>query len=145
MHRYRTHSCNDLTIKNKNQKIILSGWLNKKRDHGNLLFIDLRDNYGLTQCVIEKNNSFFKDLEKLQLESVIKVEGVVAARTKDTINSELKTGEVEVKIESFEVLGHCKELPMPVFTDQEYAEEIRLKYRFVYKSNDSLFKIKFIN
>ena len=131
MHRYRTHSCNDLTIKNKNQKIILSGWLNKKRDHGNLLFIDLRDNYGLTQCVIEKNNSFFKDLEKLQLESVIRVEGTVVERTKDTINSELKTGEVEVKIESFEVLGHCKELPMPVFTDQEYAEEIRLKYRFL--------------
>ena len=131
MHRYRTHSCNDLNIQKKNQKIILSGWVNKKRDHGNLLFIDLRDNYGLTQCVIEKNNSFFKDLEKLQLESVIKVEGVVVARTKDTINSELKTGEVEVKIESFEVLGHCKELPMPVFTDQEYAEEIRLKYRFL--------------
>ena len=131
MHKYRTHNCNELNIKNKDQKIILSGWINKKRDHGNLLFIDLRDNYGLTQCVIDKSNSFFKDLEKLQLESVIKVEGIVVARTKDTINSELKTGEVEVKIESFEILGHCKELPMPVFTDQEYAEEIRLKYRFL--------------
>ena len=131
MHKYRTHKCNELNIKNKDQKIILSGWVNKKRDHGNLLFIDLRDNYGLTQCVIDKSNSFFKDLEKLQLESVIKVEGIVVARTKDTINSELKTGEVEVKIESFEILGHCKELPMPVFTDQEYAEEIRLKYRFL--------------
>ena len=131
MHKYRTHSCNELNIKNKNQKIILSGWVNKKRDHGNLLFIDLRDNYGLTQCVIDKSNSFFKNLEKLQLESVIKVEGIVVARTDDTINSELKTGEIEVKIESFELLGHCKELPMPVFTDQEYAEEIRLKYRFL--------------
>ena len=131
MHKYRTHNCNELNIKNKSQKIILSGWVNKKRDHGNLLFIDLRDNYGLTQCVIDKSNSFFKSLEKLQLESVIKVEGIVVSRTKDTINSELKTGEVEVKIESFELLGHCKELPMPVFTDQEYAEEIRLKYRFL--------------
>ena len=131
MHKYRTHKCNELNIKNKDQKIILSGWVNKKRDHGNLLFIDLRDNYGLTQCVIDKSNSFFKNLEKLQLESVIKVEGIVVSRTKDTINSELKTGEVEVKIESFELLGHCKELPMPVFTDQEYAEEIRLKYRFL--------------
>jgi len=131
LHKYRTHSCNELNIKNKDQKIILSGWVNKKRDHGNLLFIDLRDNYGLTQCVIDKSNIFFKNLEKLQLESVIKVEGIVVARTNDTINSELKTGEIEVKIESFELLGHCKELPMPVFTDQEYAEEIRLKYRFL--------------
>ena len=131
MHKYRTHNCSELNINNKEQKIILSGWVNKKRDHGNLLFIDLRDNYGLTQCVIDKSNSFFKNLEKLQLESVIKVEGIVVARTKDTINSELKTGEIEVKIESFEILGHCKELPMPVFTDQEYAEEIRLKYRFL--------------
>ena len=72
MHKYRTHNCNELNINNKNQKTILSGWVNKKRDHGNLLFIDLRDNYGLTQCVIDKSNSFFKDLEKLQLESVIK-------------------------------------------------------------------------
>ena len=131
MHKYRTHNCNELNINNKTLKTILSGWVNKKRDHGNLLFIDLRDNYGLTQCVIDKSNIFFKDLEKLQLESVIKVEGIVVARTKDTINSELKTGAVEVKIESFEILGHCKELPMPVFTDQEYAEEIRLKYRFL--------------
>jgi len=131
LHKYRTHNCNELNIKNKDQKIKLSGWVNKKRDHGNLLFIDLRDNYGLTQCVIDKSNSFFKELEKLQLESVIKVEGDVVARTKDTINLELKTGEIEVKINSFEILGHCKELPMPVFTDQEYAEEIRLKYRFL--------------
>ncbi len=131
MHKYRTHSCNGLNIKNKDQKIILSGWINKKRDHGNLLFVDLRDNYGLTQCVIDKSNSFFKDLEKLQLESVIKVEGIVVERSKDTINSELQTGEIEIKIEKFDVLGHCKELPMPIFSTQDYAEEIRLKYRFL--------------
>ncbi len=131
MHKYRTHNCNQLNIKNKDDKIILSGWINKKRDHGNLLFIDLRDNYGLTQCVIDKSNSFFKELEKLQLESVIKVEGIVVARTTETINKELNTGEVEVKIESFKVLGHCKELPMPIFLDQDYSEEIRLKYRYL--------------
>ena len=85
MHKYRTHNCNELNIKNKNQKIILSGWINKKRDHGNLLFIDLRDNYGLTQCVIDKSNSYFKEIEKIQLETVIKVEGNVLERTKDTI------------------------------------------------------------
>ena len=131
MHKYRTHTCNELDIKNKSEKIILSGWINKKRDHGNLLFIDLRDNFGLTQCVIDNNNKFFKELEKLQLETVIKIEGTVVERTKETINTELETGEVEVKITSFETLGHCKELPMPVFSDQEYAEDIRLKYRFL--------------
>ena len=131
MQKYRTHSCNDLSLKNKGQTINLSGWINKKRDHGNLLFIDLRDNFGLTQCVIDKNNSFFKELEKIQLESVVKIEGVVVERSKETINLELKTGKIEVKIISFEVLGECKELPMPVFSDQDYAEDIRLKYRFL--------------
>ncbi len=131
MHKYRTHNCNELSLKNKDQKVLLSGWINKKRDHGNLLFVDLRDNYGLTQCVVDKSNKSFADLEKIQLESVIKVEGTVVQRSKDTINPELKTGEIEVKILSFEILGHCKELPMPIFTDQEYAEDIRLKYRFL--------------
>ncbi len=131
MNKYRTHNCAELTKKNKNQSIILSGWINKKRDHGNLLFIDLRDNYGLTQCVIDKSNKYFKDLEKIQLESVIKINGTVIERSKETINSDLKTGEIEVKIVSFEILAYCKELPMPIFSDQEYAEEIRLKYRFL--------------
>ena len=110
---------------------MLSGWVNKKRDHGNLLFVDLRDNYGVTQCVIDKSNQYFVKLEKIQLESVIKILGKVVERSKDTINLELKTGEIEVAISSFETLGNCKELPMPVFTDQEYSEEIRLKYRFL--------------
>jgi len=131
LNKYRTHSCNELTIENNGQNISLSGWINKKRDHGNLLFIDLRDNYGITQCIIDKSNSNFKELEKIQLESVIKIIGTVVNRSNETINSDLKTGEVEVNINSFEVLGTCKELPMPVFTDQEYAEEIRLKYRFL--------------
>jgi len=131
MNKYRTHNCNELTKDNSEQEIILSGWVNKKRDHGNLLFIDLRDNYGMTQCIIDKNNENFKLLEKIQLESVIKITGKVVERSNDTINSDLQTGEIEIDINSFEVLGTCMELPMPVFSDQEYAEEIRLKYRFL--------------
>ena len=131
MQKYRTHNCNELTKKNKDQNIMLSGWVNKKRDHGNLLFVDLRDNYGVTQCIVEKSNPNFKILEKIKLESVIKIIGKVVERSKDTINVELKTGEIEVNIKSFEILGDCKELPMPVFSDQEYNEEIRLKYRFL--------------
>ena len=131
MNKYRTHNCSELTRDNSGQEIVLSGWINKKRDHGNLLFIDLRDNYGLTQCIIDKSNENFNLLEKIQLESVIKINGKVVKRSKETINSELQTGEIEVNIERFEVLGTCGELPMPVFSDQEYAEEIRLKYRFL--------------
>ena len=131
MNKYRTHNCGELTKKNNKSNVVLSGWINKKRDHGNLLFLDLRDNYGITQCLVDKENKFFKELEKIQLESVIKVNGIVCERTIDTINKELKTGEIEVNINSYEVLGTCKELPMPVFSDQEYAEEIRLKYRFL--------------
>jgi len=131
VNKYRTHNCNELKKDNNGQEVSLSGWINKKRDHGNLLFIDLRDNYGMTQCIIDKSNPSFKELEKMQLESVIKINGKVIERTKDTINSELQTGEIEVNINSFEILGTCKELPMPVFSDQEYAEEIRLKYRFL--------------
>jgi len=131
VNKYRTHNCNELNKDNNGQEIILSGWINKKRDHGNLLFIDLRDNYGMTQCIIDKNNEYFKLLEKIQLESVIKIIGKVVKRSMETINSELQTGEIEINIDKFEVLGTCKELPMPVFSDQEYAEEIRLKYRFL--------------
>ena len=131
MNKYRSHNCNELRKKNVGSNILLSGWINKKRDHGNLLFIDLRDNYGITQCIVDKENKNFKDLEKLQLETVINVEGKVVDRSTDTINKEIETGEIEVTIENFVVLGKCKELPMPVFSDQEYSEEIRLKYRYL--------------
>ena len=131
MNKYRTHTCSELTIDSSGKDVVLSGWINKKRDHGNLLFIDLRDNYGMTQCIIDKSNENFNSLEKIQLESVIKIKGKVVERTKETINTDLQTGDIEVNINSFEVLGTCKELPMPVFSDQEYAEEIRLKYRFL--------------
>ena len=131
MSKYRSHNCGELNISHKNQKAVLSGWINKKRDHGNLLFLDLRDNYGITQCVVDKENLIFEKLEKLPLETVIKLTGKVIERTKETINSNLPTGEIEVSIETYEILGATKELPMPVFSDQEYSEEIRLKYRFL--------------
>ena len=131
MNKYRSHNCGELTNKEKGKKISLSGWINKKRDHGNLLFLDLRDNYGITQCVIENSHQQFKEIEKLALETVIKIEGKVVLRSDETINKELNTGEIEVSIISFEVLGATKELPLPVFSDQEYSEEIRLKYRFL--------------
>ena len=131
MNKYRSHTCNELRKQNVNQKVILSGWINKKRDHGNLLFIDLRDNYGITQCIIDKVNSNFSLIEKVQLETVVKIEGKVISRSSDTVNNEIDTGEIEVTIEKFDVIGNCKELPLPVFSDQEYSEEIRLKYRFL--------------
>ena len=98
MTKYRTNNCNELNLTHKGNQIILSGWINKKRDHGNLLFIDLRDNFGITQCITDKDNKSFSDLEKIPLETVIKIEGIVFPRSSDTINSEIPTGEIEIKI-----------------------------------------------
>jgi aspartyl-tRNA synthetase len=131
LNKYRTHNCAELTINNIGKQTILSGWIHKKRDHGHLLFIDLRDHYGITQCVIDNKNEYFSALEKIKLETVIRIEGEVVARTSETINKELATGSVEVLIKNFNVLGSTKELPLPVFSDQEYSEEIRLKYRYL--------------
>ena len=123
----------------------LSGWINKKRDHGNLLFLDLRDNFGVTQCIIEKDNPSFSILEKNQLETVIQISGTVVERSKDTINKDIETGDIEISIKEFNILGTCKELPMPVFSDQEYAEEIRLKYRFLDLRRKKFMKILFLD
>ena len=131
MNKYRTHKCNELRKEDVDKKISLSGWINKKRDHGNLLFIDLRDNYGITQCIIDKDNKYFSDLEKMQLETVIKIYGKVVQRSQEAINKDIETGKIEVVIKNFQILGECKELPLPVFSDREYSEEIRLKYRFL--------------
>ena len=131
MKKYRTHTCGELNLKNDGEKVLLSGWINKKRDHGNLLFIDLRDNYGITQCVIDNKNKLFNKIERVSLETVIQFEGKVVKREKDTINKDLNTGEIEIKISNFKILGSTKELPLPVFSDQEYSEEIRLKYRYL--------------
>ncbi len=138
MNKYRTHNCSELDETNIDKTITLSGWLHRKRDHGNLLFIDLRDHYGLTQCVIENNNKFFSILEKIKPESVLKISGKVIKREKGTENLELKTGKIEVAIESLEVLSDAKELPMPVFGEQDYPEDIRLKYRFLDLRRDEM-------
>ncbi len=138
MNKYRTHNCSELTEKEINQTVHLSGWLHRKRDHGNLLFIDLRDHYGMTQCVIENNNDFFPVLEKSRPESVLKVSGKVVKRSSESVNLELKTGKIEIAIETVEVLSNAKELPMPVFGDQVYPEDIRLKYRFLDLRRDEM-------
>jgi len=129
--KYRTHNCGELRINHTGMQVILSGWIQKKRDHGNLLFLDLRDHYGITQCVIEKSASLFSTVEKTKLETVITVDGEVLKRTNDTINKEINTGEVEVKIKKINILSIPKELPLPVFLDEDYSEELRLKYRFL--------------
>ena len=131
MNKYRTHNCSELNEQEVNKTIFLSGWLHRKRDHGNLLFIDIRDHYGITQCVIENNNKFFPLLEKTKPESVLKVSGKVVKRAIGTENLELKTGKIEVSITSVEILSNAKELPIPVFGEQDYPEDIRLKYRFL--------------
>src|SRR6056300_1559971 len=131
MNKYRTHKCNDLTESDNQKKVTLSGWLHRKRDHGNLLVIDLRDHFGITQCVIENKNKFFKLIENLKPESVIQVIGTVVKREIGTENKDLKTGNIEVSIEDIIVLSQAKELPMPVFGEQDYPEDIRLKYRFL--------------
>ena len=98
MNKYRTHNCDELQLDHTGDEVIISGWINKKRDHGNLLFIDLRDNYGVTQCIIDKENSNFEKLEKLQLETVIKIDGKVVKRSVESINKEINTGEIEVRV-----------------------------------------------
>ena len=119
MNKYRTHNCSELSDNDINKVVTLSGWLHRKRDHGNLLFIDIRDHFGITQCVIENNNKFFSILEKAKPESVLKVEGKVVKRSSGTENLELKTGKIEVSIKSVVVLSNAKELPIPVFGAQD--------------------------
>ena len=131
MNKFRTHNCSELSTKNLNEQIILSGWLHRKRDHGNLLFIDLRDHYGITQCVIENNSKLFIILEKAKPETVLKIKGKVIKRSPGTENLDLKTGKIEVSITSVEILSYSKELPIPVFGEQDYPEDIRFKYRFL--------------
>ena len=131
MNKYRSHNCSELTENDSGKKVYLSGWLHRKRDHGNLLFIDIRDHFGVTQCVIEHKSKYFKVLENLKSESVIKVLGIVEKRETGTENKDLKTGKIEIHIDGIEILSAAKELPMPVFGEQEYPEDIRLKYRFL--------------
>src|ERR1700757_4001225 len=131
MHRYRTHTCGALRDTHIGEIVRLSGWCHRIRDHGGLLFIDLRDHYGLTQVVADPDSPAFKTAEKLRAEWVVRIDGKVRARPEGTVNPDLPTGVVEVYVTEMEVLGPAGELPMPVFGDQEYPEEIRLKYRFL--------------
>jgi aspartyl-tRNA synthetase len=131
MHRYRTHTCGELRSADIGRAARLAGWCHRIRDHGGLLFIDLRDHYGLTQCVADPDSPVFKEIEKLRSEWVVRLDGKVRARPAGTVNPDLPTGEVELFITALEVLGPAAELPMPVFGDQEYPEDIRLKYRFL--------------
>ena len=131
MNKYRSHNCSELNEKHIDKNVTLSGWLHRKRDHGNLLFIDLRDHFGITQCVIENNNKYFPILEKVKPETVLKITGKVVKRADGTENSELSTGQIEIKITIVEILSAAKELPIPVFGEQDYPEDLRLKYRFL--------------
>jgi len=131
MHPYRTHTCGALRLEHAGQTARLSGWVHRKRDHGNLLFLDLRDNYGLTQCVVDVEGAEFAAAEAVPLESVICVSGTVVTRDDETVNRELPTGEVELKIADLQVLSKAEQLPMPVNQDAGYPEDIRLTYRFL--------------
>ena len=138
MHRYRTHTCGALRESDIGNEVRLSGWCHRIRDHGGVLFIDLRDHYGLTQVVADPDSPAFKTAETLRAEWVVKIDGKVRARPAGTENPEMPTGKVEIYITAIDVLGPAGELPMPVFGDQEYPEEIRLKYRFLDLRRDKL-------
>jgi aspartyl-tRNA synthetase len=131
MHRYRSHTCGELRAADIGRQARLSGWCHRIRDHGGLLFIDLRDHYGITQCVADPDSPVFKEIEKLRSEWVVRLDGKVRPRPEGTKNPELPTGEVELFISDVEVLGAAAELPMPVFGEHDYPEDIRLKYRFL--------------
>ncbi len=138
MHAYRTHTCGELRHGHEGDGARLSGWVHRKRDHGNLLFVDLRDHYGLTQCVIDSTSPVFPEVEAIRLEAVITVSGRVVRRSGDTVNPDLPTGEVELVIENFEVQSHADPLPLEVNSDRDYGEEIRLRYRFLDLRRDKM-------
>ncbi|MFQ5984965.1 MAG: aspartate--tRNA ligase [Alphaproteobacteria bacterium] len=138
MHRYRTHTCGDLRRDHVGETVRLSGWVQRKRDHGNLLFVDLRDHYGITQCVIDTQSPNFAKVEALRPESVVTMTGKVVARTEETLNPKVATGEVELRIDAMAVLAAAESLPLPVHSDQEWAEDIRLKYRFLDLRRDKM-------
>ncbi|MFT4935877.1 MAG: aspartyl-tRNA synthetase [Pseudoalteromonas distincta] len=131
MHPYRSHTCGQLRAGDTGQSVRLSGWIHRKRDHGGLVFVDLRDNYGLTQLVLAPETPGFAAVERLRAESVICIDGVVVARTPETVNPNLPTGEIEVQVKGVQVLSEAAELPLPVFGEPDYPEEIRLKHRYL--------------
>jgi len=140
MNKFRSHNCGELSLKNDGNVVHLSGWVNKKRDHGGLLFIDLRDHYGLTQCVFDSNIKNFKIIESLKLESVLKIIGKVVKRSKETINVNLPTGEIEILVEEFIVLNQSDQIPFQISIDDDASEEQRLKFRYLDLRRDKIHK-----
>jgi aspartyl-tRNA synthetase len=140
MHRYRSHTCGQIRETDAGSKVRLSGWCHRIRDLGGVLFIDLRDHYGITQCVVDPDSPAFSTAEKLRSEWVVRIEGDVRVRPEGTDNPELPTGKVEVYVRDIEVLGRSAELPLPVFGDLDYPEETRLKYRFLDLRRERLHK-----
>ena len=140
MHAYRTHTCGALRAADAGQTVRLSGWIHRKRDHGGLLFVDLRDHYGLTQLVLAPGTPGFEVIEHTRAESVIRVDGEVVARTSETVNPNLPTGEIEIRVKAVELMSAAAELPLPVFGEPEYPEEIRLKHRYLDLRRESLHK-----
>ena len=130
-HRYRSHTCGALRATDAGGSARLSGWCHRVRDHGGVLFVDLRDHYGMTQCVVDPDSPAFKDAEKLRAEWVVRFDGDARIRPASTENKEMPTGAVELYVTAIEVLGQSLELPLPVFGEQDYPEDIRLKYRFL--------------
>ena len=131
MHAYRSHTCAALTKSHVGQNVRLSGWVHRVRDHGGILFIDLRDHYGVTQVLCDPDSPVFKEVEKVRSEWCIRIDGEVKARDADLVNPKLPTGEIEVFVRDIEILGAASELPLMVFGDQEYPEETRLRYRYL--------------
>ncbi len=138
MHAYRTHTCAELRPDHVGQTARISGWIHRKRDHGGLLFIDLRDHYGLTQCVLEPESEHFATLERLRVESVVTITGEVIARSADTVNDNLPTGGIEVRVKDLSIQSQAEELPLPVFGEPEWSEEVRLKHRYIDLRRESL-------
>jgi aspartyl-tRNA synthetase len=136
--KYRTHTCGELTESAEEKSVILSGWLHRKRDHGGLVFVDLRDNYGITQCVFDLEDAALAGIEKVHPESVIRIEGVVVLRDDDQINDKIPTGKIEIKVAKFDVITDAAPLPFQVFGDEETNEELRLKYRYLAQRRDRL-------
>ena len=131
MHKYRTNTCGEINESFIGKKVKLSGWINSKRDHGGLVFVDLRDHYGLTQCVIDMEHPDFPKLEHLRIESVITVIGEIIARSPETINENIPSGKVELKVEELNVISEADVLPVLVATDEQFPEDLRLKYRYI--------------
>ena len=140
MHAYRTHTCGELRQSDVGQTVKLSGWLHRRRDHGGVMFIDLRDHYGLTQVVFNPGASDFEKVERLRTESVITVEGRVVARDAELVNENLDTGSIEVVADSVSVQSEAAELPLPVFGEPDYPEDIRLKHRYLDLRRETLHK-----